>query len=97
EALAEAARALIALELRLWQVRRIAYDGGEWYCALSRDRELPDWLDQSVLAHHQDLALAILAALVEAQAVTAPSSQPSVPTSRREGNVFFAQMSDNFT
>ena len=96
EALAEAALALIDLELPQWQVRRIAYDGGEWYCALSRDRELPDWLDQSVQAHHQDLALAILAAFVDAQAVTAPLSQPSVPTSRREANVFFAQMCDNF-
>jgi hypothetical protein len=96
EAFAEAALALIDLELPQWQVRRIAYDGGEWYCALSRDRELPDWLDQSVQGHHQDLALAILTALVEAQAVTAPLSQPSVPTSRREANVFFAQMCDNF-
>jgi hypothetical protein len=96
DAFAEAALALVDLELPQWQVRRIAYDGGEWYCALSRDRELPDWLDQSVQGHHQDLALAILAALVEAQAVTAPLSQPSVPASRREANVFFAQMSDNF-
>jgi hypothetical protein len=96
-ALTEAALALIDLELPQWQVRSIAYDGGEWYCALSRDRELPDWLDQSVESHHQDLALAILAALVEAGAVTAPESRPSVPPSRREANVFFAQMCDNFT
>src|SRR5258707_13748738 len=41
----DAALALIALELPLWQVRRIAYDEGEWYCALSRERELPDLLD----------------------------------------------------
>ena len=92
----EAALALIELELPQWQVRRIAYDCGEWYCALSRDRELPEWLDQSVQAQHQDLALAILAAFVQAQAVTAPESRPSVPTSRREANVFFAQMCDNF-
>ena len=26
--------------------RRITYEQGEWYCALSRQRELPDWLDQ---------------------------------------------------
>jgi hypothetical protein len=84
DALTEAALALIDLELPQWQVRRIAYDGGEWYCALSRDRELPDWLDQSVQAHHQDLALAILAAFVEAQALTTPLSQPSVPTVRHE-------------
>ena len=76
----DAALALIELELPLWHIRRVTYDAGEWYCALSRDRELPDWLDQSVQAHHQDLALAILAAFVEAQAVTTPLSQPSVPT-----------------
>src|SRR5579864_5882613 len=57
---ADAALALIDLELPSWQVRRIAYDGGEWHCALSRERELPDWLDQSVEAGHPDLALAIL-------------------------------------
>ena len=36
----EAALALIELELPQWQLRRIAYDGGEWYCALSRQRDL---------------------------------------------------------
>ena len=51
----DAALALIDLELPQWQVRRIAYDEGEWYCALSRERELPDWLDQSIEARHADL------------------------------------------
>ena len=63
-----------------WQVRRLAYDDGEWYCALSRQRELPDWLDQSIETRHADLALAILSAFVEAQRVSAPSSRTSVPT-----------------
>src|SRR5262249_51256959 len=53
----DAALALIALELPQWQLRRIAYDGGEWHCALSRTRELADWLDQSVEGRHTDLAL----------------------------------------
>ena len=98
EAFAEAALALTDLELPQWQVRRIAYDGGEWYCALSRNRELPDWLDQSVQGHHQDLALAILAALVEVEALTAPLSQPSVPTSRREASALYAPIGcDNFS
>ena len=44
----DAALALLDLELPQWQLRRIAYDQGEWYCALSRQRELPDWLDQSI-------------------------------------------------
>ncbi len=55
QAWTDAAFALIDLELPLWQVRRIAYDDGEWYCALSRERELPDWLDQSIEARHPDL------------------------------------------
>ena len=63
----DAALALIDLELPLWQVRRLAYDDGEWHCALSRERELPDWLDQSIETRHADLALAILSAFVEAR------------------------------
>ena len=75
----DAALALIDLELPQWQLRRIAYDEGEWHCALSRERELPDWLDQSAEGRHADLALAILSAFVEAQRVSAPLSRPSVP------------------
>lgn len=95
-ALTETALALIDLELPLWHLRRIAYDGGEWFCALSRERELPDWLDQSVEAHHRDLALAILTAFVEAQDVSAARGRPSVPTVRCEADVFHAQICDNF-
>ena len=78
----DAALALIDLELPLWQVRRLAYDDGEWFCALSRERELPDWLDQSIEVRHADLALAILSAFVEARRVNAPESQTSVPDAR---------------
>ena len=80
EAWTDAALALIDLELPLWQVRRIAYDDGEWYCALSRERELPDWLDRSVESRHADLPLAILIAFVEVQRSGAPFSKPSVPS-----------------
>ena len=75
----DAALALIDLELPFWQVRRIAYDNGEWYCALSRERELPDWLDQSIEARHADLSLAILSAFVEAQRLSTPERRTSVP------------------
>ena len=78
----DAALALIDLELPFWQVRRLAYDDGEWYCALSRERELPDWLDQSIEARHADLSLAILCAFVEAQRISAPESRTSVPDAR---------------
>src|SRR4051812_30693674 len=70
----DAALALIDLELPFWKVRRIAYDEGEWYCALSRERELPDWLDHSVEARHPDLALAILSALIEVQRISSASN-----------------------
>jgi hypothetical protein len=93
----DAALALIDLELPLWQVRRLAYDEGEWYCALSRQRELPDWLDQSLEAHHAELALAILSALVDAQGVAVPSSRTSVPAVPREANPLYDPLCcDNF-
>jgi hypothetical protein len=93
----DAALALIDLELPQWQVRRIAYDEGEWYCALSRERELPDWLDRSIEARHADLALAILSAFVEAQRINAPSSRTSVPTVPREVNPLYEPVCcDNF-
>ncbi|MDE2376477.1 hypothetical protein [Bradyrhizobium sp.] len=82
EAWADAALALLELELPLWQVRRIAYDEGEWHCALSRERELPDWLDSAVEARHADLALALLCAFTEAQLLMAEASRPSVPSVR---------------
>lgn len=75
----DTALALVDQELPLWRVRRIAYDEGEWYCALSRERELPDWLDGSVEARHPDLALAILAAFIEARQIDLPSVRTSVP------------------
>jgi hypothetical protein len=82
EAWTDAALALIELELPQWKVRRIAYDEGEWCCALSRQRELPDWLDQSIESAHADLPLAILSAFLDAQRVSAPSVRTSVPAVR---------------
>jgi hypothetical protein len=97
DAWTDAALALIVLELPLWQVRRIAYDEGEWYCALSRERELPDWLDRSIEAHHADLPLAILSAFVEAQRVATPQSKTSVPTAPRDANPLYEPVCcDNF-
>jgi hypothetical protein len=93
----DAALALIDLELPMWQVRRIAYDEGEWYCALSRERELPDWLDRSIEARHADLALAILSAFAEAERLAAPASKTSVPAVSRDANPFYAPVCcDNF-
>ena len=79
----DVALALIDLELPQWQVRRIVYDEGEWHCALSRERELPEWLDQSIEARHADLSLAILSAFVEVQRASAASTRTSVPILER--------------
>jgi hypothetical protein len=93
----DAALALIDLELPLWHIRRIAYDEGEWHCALSRQRELPDWLDQSIEARHEDLALAILCAFVETRRVGAPSSRPSVPSVNPSADALYeVACSDNY-
>ena len=94
----DAVLALIDLELPMWQVRRIAYDDGEWHCALSRERELPDWLDRSIEARHSDLALAILSAFVEVQRLAAPASKTSVPTVSRVANPLYQPVCcDNFS
>ena len=79
----DAALALIDLELPLWKVRRLTYDDGEWHCALSRERELPDWLDDSIETHHADISLAILSTLVETRRNFQPESRTSVPSVNR--------------
>jgi hypothetical protein len=97
EAWTDTVFALIELELPQWQVRRIAYDEGEWHCALSRERELPEWLDQSIEAHHPDLPLAILSAFVDAQCISSPSTGTSVPIVQRDANALYEPLcSDNF-
>ena len=98
QAWTDAALALIDLELPQWHVRRLAYDDGEWHCALSRQRELPDWLDQSIEARHSDLALAMLNVFVEAQRITAPANRTSVPSAGRDTNpVYHPVLCDNFS
>lgn len=97
EAWTDAALALMELDLPMWQVRRIAYDEGEWHCALSRERELPEWLHVAVEARHADLALALLSAFIEVQALTVKVSRPSVPTVRPAPNPLYEPIvCDNF-
>jgi hypothetical protein len=84
-ALTQAALRLMEIELPLWKLRRIAYDEGEWHCAMSRLRELPEWLDQAVEARHASLTLAILGAYIETAGQIEASrelSRPSVPQAR---------------
>jgi hypothetical protein len=83
QAWVDAALALTDLELPQWQVRRLVHDDGEWHCALSRQREMPDWLDQPIETRHADMALAILSAFLEARRVGAVSTQACVPGALR--------------
>lgn len=92
EAWADAALTLMALELPLWQVRRIAYDEGEWYCALSRERELPDWLDTAIEGCHGDLAVALMSAFVEVQALAVNAPRPSVPNVRPAPDLLYERV-----
>ncbi|WP_298261946.1 hypothetical protein [Bradyrhizobium sp.] len=93
----DAALALLELELPQWRLRRVAYDAGEWHCALSRQRELPDWLDQSIEACHADLSLAILRTFIGAQCVKASPATASVPSiSRTENSLDVRLCCDNF-
>jgi hypothetical protein len=94
----DAALALLELKLPQWQLRRLAYDEGEWHCALSRQRELPDWLDdRSIECHHADLSMAILSAFVEAQRKPTPSRKTSVPAAPRSVTPLYEPVScDNF-
>src|ERR1700739_2510367 len=59
DALTDAALALIELEQPQRQLRRIGYDGGQWHCALSREGELPDWLDPWGEGAHAGAAVAL--------------------------------------
>jgi hypothetical protein len=97
QAWTDAALALIDLELPQWQVRRIAYDEGEWHCALSRAREIPEWLDQPIETRHADLPLAILSAYLDAQCIGASSRRTSVPVVPRDADAFYMRLCcDNF-
>ena len=96
QAWAEVALALIDLELPQWQLRRLVYDGGEWHCALSRRREMPEWLDQAVEASHPDLPGALLEAFLEAQRIAETSGRPSVPAVPRQSTSCEILCCDNF-
>jgi hypothetical protein len=67
EAWTEAALALVEAALPQWKPRGLVYQDGGWRCLLGKYRDVPDWLDDTVEASHDTLALAILGALIEAR------------------------------
>jgi hypothetical protein len=93
----DAVLALVAHELPGWSVRRLVQDSGLWFCALSRAPNLPTELDEMVEASHEDMALAILFAFVEARRagkVAAPAAGSVPATSVTAG---YRMCCDNFS
>ncbi len=76
---ADAAMALVELELPAWKLRRAVYEDGEWLCSLSRRPNLPIELDDLVEARHEKLPLAILRAFIEACGRGESTRTSSVP------------------
>ncbi|MGO4714259.1 hypothetical protein [Bradyrhizobium sp. 2TAF24] len=86
----DAALVLLDGALPRWKLRRLVYDDGEWHCALSQRRELPDWLDEAVESRHANRAVALMLAAIEALRQDPPvgcSGRGAVPRVRpvREG------------
>ena len=92
----EAALALIAIELPLWRLRRLIYDEGEWHCALSSQRDMPDWLDSSVETHHPDMAMAILDALRDVMRSDASSHLTTAPAAWKQLESFEPVLCENY-
>jgi hypothetical protein len=87
EAWTEAALALVELELPQWKMRRLLYEAGGWLCSLSKQWNVPAWLDDGAEARHECMSIAILSALIEAQQRGEPSPRlvaSSVPQCRGE-------------
>jgi len=96
QAWTDAALAMIDLQLPQWRLRRLVYDGGEWHCALSRRRELPDWLDQPIETHHANRALAILSAFAKARRDGTPYLTGVHDAPRRTEPAYEPFCSENF-
>jgi hypothetical protein len=92
----DAVLAVIALELPDWRLRRLEYDSGQWFCALSRGPNLPAMLDDTADANHELMPLAILRAFFQARRVAeiAPRAiSPAPQASAGTGNIICC---DNF-
>jgi hypothetical protein len=62
-----AALALVEIELPRWKLRRLVLEDSQWLCSLSRQVNMPLWLDDLAEGRHEEPALAALGSLVEAR------------------------------
>jgi hypothetical protein len=93
---ADAALALLELELPQWRVRRLVWEDGEWFCSLSKQPWIPLDIDELAEASHQILPLAILLALVDARTVATLPAAAAVPSIRPTEDRCHAICCDNF-
>jgi hypothetical protein len=78
----DAAITLIGFELPNWSVRRLVCEDGEWLCSLSRQPNLPMFLDEPAEGSHAVLPLAILRAFIAARCMGAGTRQAAVSVPR---------------
>src|SRR5262249_27497629 len=96
-AYSDAALALLDMELPHWKLRRLTFDDGAWYCALSKQPGIPAKIDDMAEASHESLPLAMLSAFVEARRISLAASEDRpkfVPQVRLAQD--FAVCCDNF-
>ena len=67
EAWIDASLVLVEFDSPQWKLRRLQREDGEWFCSLSKCPSIPLELDDAAEGHHEDAALAILAAFLEAE------------------------------
>ena len=81
---ADAAITLVGCELPNWKLRRLVYEDDEWLCSLSRQTNLPIFLDEPAEGSHAVLALAVLRTFVAACCMSAATQKvtASVPQVR---------------
>ena len=94
-ALTDAAVTLIGFELPNWSVRRLVCEDGEWLCSLSRQPNLPIFLDEPAEGSHAVLALAVLRAFVAARCRSAATQQVTASVPRVRPRPAFVFCCDN--
>jgi hypothetical protein len=92
----DATLAVVELQLPRWKLRRAIWEDGEWHCCLSKQPGLPLGLDEVSEASHEDLALAILIALLRVRRAADASAASSTAVSDVRPMPGYAVCCDNF-
>jgi hypothetical protein len=87
---------LIRIELPACTIRRLVYDGEEWFCSLTQAPNLPPDLDDTADAHHQSLPIAILGAFIQARKKTTASAASTTAVPQVRAAPGYTVICDNF-